>query len=127
MKDLKRNYKIPATPGEVFRALTNPLAIELWTGYPAEMSDEEGFEFSLWEGDITGRNLEILPGEKIVQQWYFGDQEEPSIVTILLEERNGSTWVSLEHTHIPDEIFTNISKGWNESYFAAVRDYFKSQ
>ncbi len=126
MKDLKRNYKIPATAGEVFRALTNPLAIELWTGYPAEMKDEAGFEFSLWEGDITGRNLEIEPFHKIVQQWYFGEQEEASMVTILLEEKNNNTLVSLEHTNIPDEIFTNISRGWNETYFAALRDYFKS-
>lgn len=126
MKDLKRNYKIPATPEEVFRALTNPLAIELWTGYPAEMKAEEGFEFSLWEGDITGRNLEVRPFEKIVQEWYFGAQEAYSIVSIHLEERNGSTLVSLEHTNIPEEIFPNISRGWNETYFAGLRDYFKS-
>ena len=76
MKDFKKYYIVPAPPEEIYIALTNPLTLELWTGEPAEMSTEPGSEFSLWNGDIAGKNLEFEENKKIVQEWYFGDQEE---------------------------------------------------
>ena len=39
MEEFKKYFIIPATPEEVYNALTNPLAIRLWTGEPAEMSE----------------------------------------------------------------------------------------
>jgi uncharacterized protein YndB with AHSA1/START domain len=74
MKEFKKYYKIPATPEEVYIALTNPLTIELWTGETAEMSTEPGSEFSMWEESIVGKNLEFEENKKIVQQWYFDGQ-----------------------------------------------------
>ena len=84
MKDFKKYYIIPALPEEVFLAMTNPATLQLWTGETSEMSTEVGSEFSLWEGSIVGKNLEFETGKKIVQQWYFGDQEEKSIVSLIL-------------------------------------------
>ncbi|MCK5777125.1 MAG: ATPase, partial [Bacteroidales bacterium] len=54
MKDYKNYYTIKATPEEVFLALTTPLTIHLWTGEEAKMSTDQGFEFSLFGGDIVG-------------------------------------------------------------------------
>ena len=84
MKTFKKTFIIHAEITDVFSALTNPVTIELWSGYPAIMEPVEGFEFSLWEGDITGKVIEIVEDKKIVQEWYFGDQGESSIVTIYL-------------------------------------------
>lgn len=124
MKDYKKYYIIPATPGELYLALTNPLTIHLWSGEPAEMSTEPGSEFSLWEGSIVGRNLEFVAGSKIVQQWYFGDQPEPSIVTIKLHPHEKGTSVELRHTNIPDEDYADITSGWDEMYFGALQDFY---
>ncbi|WP_233496621.1 SRPBCC domain-containing protein [Mucilaginibacter hurinus] len=123
-KDLKKYYTIPATPEEVYAAITNPVTIELWTGEPAEMSTEPGTEFSMWDGSISGKNLEFEPGRKIVQQWYFGEQEEPSIVTIKLHPDKHVTSAELRHTNIPDEDYKDISEGWDESYFGGLADFF---
>ena len=79
MKDYKKYFIIPAPPEDVYRALTLPSTIHLWSGEQAEMSTEIGSEFSLWEGSIVGKNLEFDPDKKIVQQWYFGDQQEESV------------------------------------------------
>jgi uncharacterized protein YndB with AHSA1/START domain len=124
MKAFKQYYKIKATPEEVFTALTNPFTIELWTGYPAKMDDKEGTEFSLWEGDIVGKNLEIQKNKKIVQEWYFGDQEYKSIVTIELFEDKKGTRVKLTHTNIPDMAYENMKEGWNSFYFANLQRFF---
>ena len=125
MKDYKKYYLLTATPGEVYAALTNAATIQLWTGEKAEMSTEPGSEFSLWEGSIEGKNLEFEKDKKIVQQWYFGDQEEPSIVTIKLHADKDKTSAELRHTNIPDETYDDIVEGWNENYFGSLIDFYE--
>ncbi|WP_183559445.1 SRPBCC domain-containing protein [Mucilaginibacter sp. SP1R1] len=127
MKDYKKYYSIPATPDEIYMALTNPITIELWTGEVAEMSTEPGSEFSMWEGSITGKNLEFEPGKKIVQQWYFDGQSDNSIVTIKLHADKQGTSAELRHTNIPDDDFDDLVDGWNNSYFGALTEFFEGE
>jgi len=124
MKDFKKYYTLPASPEEVYLALTVPATIYLWTGEEAEMSTEPGSEFSLWDGSIVGKNLEFEKGKKIVQQWYFGEQEEPSIVTIKLHPLKDGTSVELKHTNIPDNDYEDIIEGWNSSYFGSLSEFY---
>ncbi|MBC7890252.1 MAG: SRPBCC domain-containing protein [Ferruginibacter sp.] len=124
MKDFKKYYIIPALPQEVYLALTLPATIQLWTGEEAEMSTERGSEFSLWEGSIVGKNLAFEEGKKIVQQWYFGDQEEESIVTIKLHLHKQGTSVELQHINIPDEAYEEIVEGWNDNYFGLLIRFY---
>ena len=127
MKNLQRIYQIKSSPEEVFNAMTNSLTLELWTGYPAVFQLEANTEFSIWDGDIIGMNLEIVPDKKIVQEWYFEDNQEPSIVTIELTIQNDKTQVDLSHTNIPDDAFSNIEEGWNKYYFGTMRKYLESK
>ena len=124
MKDLKRYYTLTANPTDVYNALTNKKMLEIWTGEPAEMNPEPGTEFSLWGGSITGINLEIVENKKIVQQWYFGENAEESLVTIKIHPHKKGTSVELIHTNIPDEAYENISEGWDEDYFGALKELF---
>ena len=124
MKDFKKYYLLPATPQEIYSALTNPLTIELWTGEGAVMSTEPGSEFSMWDGSISGKNLEFEQDKKIVQQWYFDGQDEPSIVTIKLHDDKHGTSAELRHTNIPDEAYEDIVEGWTGSYFSGLEDFF---
>jgi uncharacterized protein YndB with AHSA1/START domain len=126
MKSYKNYFIIPASPDEVYKALTIPSTIALWTGEDAEMSTVPGSEFTLWEGSISGKNIEFVDGKKIVQQWYFGeDEQEPSIVTIILHPDKKGTSAELKHTNIPDEDYDDMVKGWNETYFGALQDFFE--
>lgn len=123
MRNYKTYFEIKAQPQDVFTALTNPFSIELWSGSQAVMSAEQGFEFSLWEGDILGVNLEVIPNKKLVQEWYFGEVEDEnkSIVTLKLWEKKSHTSVELSHTNIPNEAYDNIVEGWNEAYLGAIK------
>jgi len=123
LKYFKKYFILPAPPEEVYVALTNPATIQLWTGEKAEMSTEPGTEFALWDESIVGKNLEFEEGKKIVQQWYF-DQEEPSIVTIKLHPHKQGTSVELRHTNIPDEEYEDIVDGWNNTYFASLDEFY---
>jgi len=124
MKTFKKTFKINAEPSDVYAALTNPHTIELWSGYPAVMIEKPGSEFSLWEGDITGRNLEFVKNRKVAQEWYFGDQPEKSIVTITIQPDRENSIVTVEHTNIPDPDFAEIAEGWREYYIGAIMRFF---
>ena len=125
MKDYKNYYIIAAPPEEVYIALTNPATIQLWSGEPAVMSTEPGSEFSLWEGSIEGKNIAFEPGKKIIQEWYFGEQEPASVVTIILHPHKQGTSAELRHSNIPDEDFNDIVDGWNEVYFGSLVNFYE--
>lgn len=125
MKDFKKYYLIPAPPEDVYLALTTPTTIHLWSGEEAQMSTEPGSEFSLWEGSIVGKNLEFTENKMIMQEWYFGDQSEKSIVTIKLHPHKDGTSVELRHSSIPDTDYEDIVDGWNEVYFGALIDFYE--
>ena len=120
--DFEYKLVIAADPEEVFAALTNPFQIEIWSGYPADMKAEVGYVFSLWEGDITGVNLEVVPNRRLVQEWFFGEQKEQSLVEIKLKKENGKTLLELRHAHIPDEVYDEITEGWREYYLGAMKE-----
>ena len=125
MKNLKLSFNIPGEREVVYAALTNPVIIEVWSGLDATFEAKEGTEFSIWDGDIEGKNLELIPGKLIKQQWYFEPQEEESIVTITLSDKGKDTLIELLHINIPDEAFDDMKEGWNKYYFGALKKYFK--
>lgn len=125
MKNFKKYYIIPAPPEEVYLALTKELSLQLWTGDKVEFTEEPGTEFSLWDGDIVGRNLEFDPGKKIVQEWYFGEENEnPSIVTIKLHADKKGTSLEFVQTNIPGEDYQDFVEGIEEMYIGGLIDFF---
>jgi activator of HSP90 ATPase len=127
MKDFKKYYTIPAPPEEVYLALTIPLSIKLWSGAEAEMSTIPNSDFSLFDGDIVGKNLAFEENKKIVQQWYFDGQEEESIVTMKIHEHKKGTSIELSHTNIPDDVYEEFVDGWNTSYFGELFEFFDGE
>lgn len=125
MKDYKKYFRLTAEPKDVYNALTNKAMLEIWTGENAEMEEQADTEFLLWDGSICGKNLEFVKDHKIVQEWYFGEQESPSIVTIKLHPDKGGTSMEVVHTNIPDDAYDNIVEGWKEDYFDAMNQLFE--
>jgi uncharacterized protein YndB with AHSA1/START domain len=125
MKEFKKYVTLHASPEEVYNALVNPAMLELWTGEPAIMSEEPGSEFSLWDGSITGRNIEFVRNTKIVQTWDFGDQEELSLVTIKLHPSGKSTSMEIRQNNIPDDSYENMKDGWLDDYIGGLEQLFE--
>lgn len=122
VKDFKTRIKIKAESEDVYAALTNPFTIELWSGYPATMPAQIPGEFEMWEGDISGRILELEPENKIVQEWYFGEQEAASLATIKLFPQGGKVQVEVTHTNIPQEAYDDIAEGWEKFILGAIQE-----
>lgn len=123
--DYKKYIYLPATPEEVYLALTKDISIKLWTGAEVEFEEKQDSEFSLWDGDIVGKNLEFETNKKIVQQWYFGEDNEPSIVTIKLHEDKPGTSLEFRQTNIPEEDFKDFTEGVEDNYLGGLLDFFE--
>ncbi|MFK7953901.1 MAG: SRPBCC domain-containing protein [Ekhidna sp.] len=124
MPDFKKYVTLAATPEEVYAALTFEPTVELWTSAPATIKPEVGEEFSMWDESISGKFLELEPGKMIKQEWYFGELEDPSIVTIKLHEDKNSTSMEVRHTNIPEESYEDIVEGWNQMYLLELSEFY---
>ena len=125
MKTFKKYLPLPAPPDEVYLALTKAQSIQLWTGAEVEFTEEPDTEFSYWDGDIVGKNIAFEPNKKIVQQWYFGEDSEPSIVTIKLHEDKKGTSLEFNQTNIPDEDYKEFTEGIEEYFLGGLADFFE--
>jgi len=126
MKTLIKRYEIKAAMENVFAAMTSQYHIENWTGSIADFDPTPGGKFSMWDGDIIGRIVEIS-NNKIVQDWKEESWDSYTRVTLKLTEENDTTFVELIHKDIPNEFFSNISEGWDESYFQALKEYLEER
>ena len=127
MKTIKQVYHINAPIEKVWQALVDPLVIDSWGGGPSKMSAKAATSFSLWGGDIHGKNLVVVEGKKLVQEWFSGDWKKPSKVTFDLKEEKTKTTVELLHEDVPDEEETDIAEGWDVYYLGEIKKYLEKK
>ena len=123
-RDFKRYFSIPVEPAILYQALTHAPTIRLWSGANAVMEAVPDSEFSLFDEDISGRNISFVPEKEIVQEWHFGEQENPSIVTIRLHADKNKTSVEIRQTNIPEDAYENIVEGWAHACIGALQDFY---
>jgi activator of HSP90 ATPase len=86
---------------------------------PAEISREAGGAFKLFGGYITGRQVELVPNERIVQAWRTGGWG-PGIYSIArfeLVEQGSGTKIIFDHTGFPQGEAESLASGWKAHYW----------
>jgi len=127
MKTIKQVHHINAPVQKVWQALTDPKIIDSWGGGPAKMSAKAATSFSLRGGDIHGKNIEVVEGKKLVQEWFSGDWKKPSKVTFNLKEEKTKKTVELLHEDVPDEEEADIAEGWNVYYMDEIKKFLEKK
>jgi activator of HSP90 ATPase len=123
MKKIKQSYYIKAPTSEVWKALVDPKYIDEWGGGPVEMDDKVGTNFKLCGGDIYGTNIKVVPQKKLVQEWYGGKWEKPSIVTFSLSKEKKGTRLDFLQENVPNDDFDDIEQGWKDYYLRPLKEY----
>ena len=127
MKAIRQTYRIKASIEEVWKALTDTKYIDGWGGGPAKMSDKVGSNFSLWDGDTHGKNIEVETNKKLVQEWFSGKWSKPSIATFNLSSKNDETTIDFTHENVPEEELEDIEQGWRDYYLGPLKDYLENK
>jgi len=86
---------------------------------PAAISREVGGAFTLFGGYITGRHVELVPNERIVQAWRTGSWNPGvySIARFELVEQGSGTKIVFDHTGFPKGDAEALASGWKAHYW----------
>lgn len=129
---IHRETLIAAAPQQVFELLTSGRLFGAATGQPAEITDREGDAFSLFGGRVEGRQIELVPGQRVVQAWRFGRAHpsawQPGVystVRFTLDTADGGTRLVIDHTGIPPEWVEHITEGYPAFYGDPIAKFFR--
>lgn len=124
---IHQTYFFKATPEQVYNLIVDEELHSAFTGSHAEINNVVGDDFNAWDGYIEGKNLEIIPNQKIVQLWRSQENDWPedhfSTATFVFEPKNGGTELTFDQIDVPTECIDNITQGWIDYYWRPMEEY----
>jgi activator of HSP90 ATPase len=95
------------------------------TTVPAEISRAAGGAFRLFGGHISGRHIELIPNERIVQAWRAGDWAigTYSIARFELAKDGTGTRLMFDHTGFPVGQAEHLADGWKGNYWEPLEKF----
>lgn len=124
-KTIKQRVKFRLDPEQVYRLLADSKAHAALTGQKAEISRKVGGAFSTRGGRVSGINVDLVPGQRLVQAWRRKDFPAGifSMATFELSRgKNGGTELVLTHRGVPKNLIPEIERDWRESYWEKIRE-----
>jgi activator of HSP90 ATPase len=117
---------LKTSPQRIYEILLDSKQFAALTGRPAEIDPRAGGAFSTFGKLIEGRNIELVPNQRIVQAWRPAAWEPGlySIVRFELKPHNSETTIVLDHTGFPEGDFAHLEWGWNSHYWQPLRKSF---
>ncbi|HXA77272.1 MAG TPA: SRPBCC family protein [Candidatus Acidoferrales bacterium] len=122
---LHQEVAFKATPQRIYEVLLDSKQFAAFTGLPAEIDPKAGGAFKMFGGMIVGRNVELIPDQRIVQAWRptsWGPGVY-SIVKFELRPQGSGVLVVLDHTGFPEGDFDGLSSGWPERYWEPLKKF----
>ncbi len=127
-RTIQQEVTFRATPRQVYDALMTTQSHRGFTGAEAHIGTNVGDTFSAYDGYITGRNLQLEPGSRIVQEWRGEEDDWPeghaSRVTFELTPTETGTQLTFTHEDVPEAVAESIAAGWHEYYWDPMRRTF---
>ena len=121
---------VPANPRQVYDAWLDSRSHAKMTGdRPATVTANEGRRFAALRGFVSGKNVTLEPGRRIVQTLRtkeFLESDADSQIEVLLEPVAGGTRVTIHHTNVPDHLGKYRDAGWQSNYFEPMKRFFGS-
>ena len=117
---IHQEVEIKGSPKAVYDILTSSKKFaEMTGGREADISAEEGGAVSLFGGDIRARNVELVPGKRVVQAWrsFRWPEGVYSIVRFELEASGNGTKLTFDQSGYPDDAHDMLKGGWPMMYW----------
>jgi activator of HSP90 ATPase len=119
MSNIHQEITLSAAPARIYQALVDSKRFGELTGAPASGAAAEGASFSAFGGHITGRHVELVPGERVVQAWRAKTWPDGcySIVRFELQPTGKGTKIVFDHDGFPADMTEHLAKGWQANYW----------
>jgi activator of HSP90 ATPase len=117
-----------AAPARVYEALLDAKQFSAFTGQSAEIQAQPGGGLKLFGGLIEGRNIELVPNQRIVQAWREASWPPGyySLVKFELVSRSPGTHLVFDQTGIAEDDWGHLNDGWPLRYWEPLRKYLKA-
>jgi len=125
---ITHTVELPASPSVVYSAWLDGKKHAAMTGGPATGSAKVGGSFTAWGGYITGRNVELLSGKRIVQTWrtsQFPKSATDSRLELRLEKSAAGTRLTMIHSDVPASQAKAYDVGWSDHYWTPMLAYLR--
>lgn len=120
---------LPVRPEILYRIWMSSRMHSDFTGSPAVIDERVGGAFTAWNGYITGKNIALEPGFRILQSWRttdFPPDAPDSELELLMEAYTGGTVFTLVHRNLPPDQVEDYRLGWEEEYLQPLKDYLEN-
>ena len=100
------------------------------TDGPVEISEKVGSNFNAFGGYITGKNLQLVKNQLIVQSWRGSDwntNDSDSAFLLSLEQKGNDVQLNMIHANIPDDKEKDLDKGWQDHYWNPWKQHIAGQ
>jgi activator of HSP90 ATPase len=117
-----------ASPERIYEALLDEKQFSAFTGAAAQIHREVGGAFNLFGGRIAGRNIELIPNQRVVQAWR-AEAWPPGVYSIVrfeLTAQGSGTRIVFDHTGFAPKDKEHLSAGWPKMYWEPLRKYLDS-
>ena len=123
-KTLQQKVRFKASPTEVYEMLMDSEKHRSLSGMPAKISKKVGGRFTAWGSHITGVNLALLPGRKIVQAWRATGwwPDHYSIAIFDIKKIRGGSRLEFTQIGIPPHRYSGHYRGWIEAYWTPMKE-----
>jgi activator of HSP90 ATPase len=123
---LHQDIDLKTTPARIYAVLLDSRQFAAFSHEPADIHGEPGGTFSMFGGRILGRNIELVPNQRIVQAWRSAgwDPGTYSIVRFDLREQGTQAHVLLDHSGFPVGDYDNLYSGWKSHYWDPLQLFF---
>jgi len=121
---IHQEVTIAASPAAIYNTLTDAKDFAKMTGgRAASIATEVGGAFSMFDGHITGRHVELVPGKRIVQAWRAKDWPEGhySIVRFELTPEGKGAKLVFDQTGHPNAETEHLTSGWAKMYWEPMK------
>lgn len=117
--------ELHGSPHKVYEALLDSKEFAKFSGLAARIDRQPGGMFSLFDGQITGRTVELIPDKRIVQAWRAASWPEGaySIVRFELEATGSGTRMVFDHIGFAAGLKEHLADGWQGHYFGPLKKY----
>lgn len=115
-------FKVP--PQAVYDLLMNSKKHQSLSGEKAVISGRVPGKFTAWNGHITGFNLALKPGAKIIQAWRATGWWPDHYSIAIFDIQKSSTGSVLRFTQIgvPPHRYSGHYRGWIEAYWTPMKE-----
>ena len=127
-KTLRQTVEFTASPEQVYEMLMDSRKHRSLSGMPAKISRRIGGKFTAWGTHISGFNLALLPGRKIVQAWRATGwwPDHYSIAIFDIKKVSGGSRLEFTQIGVPPNRYSGHYRGWIEAYWIPMKEIFES-